>query len=928
MQPEGQGSEYLLRQNMGVILERSRHVMLADQHYVDLVFVVQRPKALPETEGVAIDICSQQKEKMTTKPEKPTLKGSDIRRGDLPPEVDRWVEQKGPHTPESHLFGGSYCEALMPILHALEEGLEKVMMRGRQAERVLHSLLQRPSIRSAREDYRKARGAPLEFVGHFSRWLFGTAMSSEIQGYVHTLQTVQASVHTIYEHVRQGQHITLSFMNQTAHSLQELAGQVVLQGEHVEKLEMAARAQAARVNEDEESGQKSKWWSQYFIAFLTSRQLKLSILIHYHESLQTFIQGLESLRLGTLSTSLVSPKEMRLALDQVAKSIAKKELSLVVIDLSFYYQNMLRTFLHSGSKLYIHLSVPVAKRPSFMNLFHIRTFGIPINSRHMGYTQVKNVPKAILVDNQLQVFTEIKDDELDRCSMDHILLCPFPLPVISFKHPSCALALFLDNATLARKLCQFDIKPFLPAPTFFEAVSPTEFVISHSTSNFSMNCGGKHIEMAPCDVCILKLKCECTVQVGVQIVRGSSVKCLEENITHIVHGVNAPAIEVFNIRFPSKPPSFNTRRTIHIIIPNITQRLIIAKEKFGENYTAPLNEFVKELNALKLEPLAWDKMTTWYTSLSATTEMVLGMLNSAAILFSCICCIVLLYKHYRLAPLVYMLHKVRGQESALEDDGWNVFPAEPSLAPITSQIWHSDMTTVISDMSYLDQVATMIVGLFVVFVLFRCMRWSARLICGQVNMICVCCIPRFLKRCIRAPKNKGIRCPNSIILLKVGNSREHEVIELGSIFDSPRFMTMVRKPEVSILQVRRSCLRTRVELNVDGPIEYNIGRDSHEFWVERELDVPIWQGRKLHKFSQQLSTRHELYLRNGDQILPLISTNTTSTPSRTGTGGSTPSMPVYQANKGRESSKKCTVTLNKQEVPQTDSIGETVQVNL
>lgn len=104
--------------------------------------------------------------------------------------------------------------------------------------------------------------------------------------------------------------------------------------------------------------------------------------------------------------------------------------------------------------------------------------------------------------------------------------------------------------------------------------------------------------MAPCDICVDNTKCGCTLKIEHHQIQGSGGNCQNESVSFTVHGVNLVALDAFNISLPDSAPSFNSSARLEIVIPNMAERMEKAWKKLGDNFTAPIQDFVQQLEEI------------------------------------------------------------------------------------------------------------------------------------------------------------------------------------------------------------------------------------------------------------------------------------------------------------------------------------------
>ena len=90
-------------------------------------------------------------------------------------------------------------------------------------------------------------------------------------------------------------------------------------------------------------------------------------------------------------------------------------------------------------------------------MFKILSFPVTLNKFSNYATHLVDLPDILAVTSDLTFYTTLTSRELTDCSKRKIITCRFNKILRPFTQNSCELALFKNDKTLIRSLCDFRV---------------------------------------------------------------------------------------------------------------------------------------------------------------------------------------------------------------------------------------------------------------------------------------------------------------------------------------------------------------------------------------------------------------------------------------------------------------------------------------
>ena len=168
-------------------------------------------------------------------------------------------------------------------------------------------------------------------------------------------------------------------------------------------------------------------------------------------TLITYLEGLISIARGTLSPYIVPPHDLENSLRKAWEVLQEQHPSYSIIhtDIAYYYDHHLSSFWYSQDRIIVHLQVPFSKEAnSLYNIYQIHTVPIPLSPSdpsELGYTKISGIPEYIAVDQSMNSVIELTHKQIDLCTGESLLTCPFDHVMTRRPSYTCASAIFVPT---------------------------------------------------------------------------------------------------------------------------------------------------------------------------------------------------------------------------------------------------------------------------------------------------------------------------------------------------------------------------------------------------------------------------------------------------------------------------------------------------
>ena len=145
-----------------------------------------------------------------------------------------------------------------------------------------------------------------------------------------------------------------------------------------------------------------------------------------------------------------------------------------------------------------------------LDVFHIRSFPIPINSTAKHATYIQNLPSYMAISHSRAYYINFDHAFWRTCYQIHPIFCPTQHALTPISTSSCISALFLQQKSLILQHCNFKISPHIVTP-HIEKFDDRQFLM-RSVPSFQLHCLTSVRTVTGCLFCLIQIPCLCSIQ--------------------------------------------------------------------------------------------------------------------------------------------------------------------------------------------------------------------------------------------------------------------------------------------------------------------------------------------------------------------------------------------------------------------------------
>ena len=283
---------------------------------------------------------------------------------------------------------------------------------------------------------RKAKSL-FNFVGTISKKLFNIVTLDDIHDLARHISTIESGSSQTFDEQSGFINNILKYANYTSDRINIIEEQITNNAEQVKSIESQLRQWSEALSQSDnvirnELDQLTRNTTFKFNINLLN-QLSLYSLQQINSHLEFFLHGLNTLASGIIPTELVSPSDVRSALNKVKTNLYLNNRSFKVAhdDVSFYMQNHVSSYTYTQNNIYIHMQVPISDNDIMYEIYQTNVFPISLYSNdphNTGYTIITNAAELFTVDRSKSTYIELSRTQLYACHHDKLILCPNAFP--------------------------------------------------------------------------------------------------------------------------------------------------------------------------------------------------------------------------------------------------------------------------------------------------------------------------------------------------------------------------------------------------------------------------------------------------------------------------------------------------------------------
>ena len=176
-----------------------------------------------------------------------------------------------------------------------------------------------------------------------------------------------------------------------------------------------------------------------------------------------FITALRKLREHRLSPELISERELKVTLEEIASQLRRNMplYKIVHTNIAWYYQYSRPTYIRHGNKLMISLFIPLSSNCKRYYLYKVESFPVPAPDQPEFYTYLVNDVEVFGINKAKTHFLELKLADVEKYQQYSTIHCQRTTKVYHSQYPTCTMALYTHDSVQIKKVCKFQLESTL-----------------------------------------------------------------------------------------------------------------------------------------------------------------------------------------------------------------------------------------------------------------------------------------------------------------------------------------------------------------------------------------------------------------------------------------------------------------------------------
>ena len=437
---------------------------------------------------------------------------------------------------------------------------------------------------------RKTR-APFGIIGSAYKWLFGTALSSDVEELREALLQAQDNAQIAAQDAQRVRDGVATFTK--------------LQNERMDRFHTAITEQQMTIDKIVTAVSSVREEVSLELQATTIVVRELQRFVTAHDEVQELAQGIDQLIYGQLSPKLINTTQLRNLLTQINGQLTKEGKRLcyttpreVLMSSSFDVARM-------QSTLIIRLAMPYSRhRP--LHAYQSSILPMPVPGRQNFITTLRSFPKYFIGDASTVTWGETPFiPQGDIISTDDVTwLRP--------SAPSCAYYVLTDDPVKAQNTCDIAVSQ-QTIPTSLLRIATGVYVASNFT-NMTITCNDQPSPstLLECSPCLIHLDCNCTLSEKGKVWQEETQGCHWEGqaSSSVLHAYNLALInefyqtgnETLSTQYLLQPHQVQSAADLELPIfgGNISQ--ILAADKTDSYLLAKVSESLKSNSIIYHNP--------------------------------------------------------------------------------------------------------------------------------------------------------------------------------------------------------------------------------------------------------------------------------------------------------------------------------------
>ncbi|CAG2233954.1 unnamed protein product [Mytilus edulis] len=248
------------------------------------------------------------------------------------------------------------------------------------------------------------------------------------------------------------------------------------------------------------------------------------------ENLNQLQSSIQSLAEGRISPFLLPKHILAHSMHKIHRIMSESYpgFHLTHFDPSYYYTHSNFVYARNHSRMYITVKFPISAHAKPLKLFKVYSLPVPVNSTSSHATKLMSLPKYFAITNNNDFYAALSTDDLANCKHGMTVFCYTNLQLTPINRPSCIVALFSNNITMVKQLCNFR---FLLDHIVHKVIelTPTSVLVYKSNNDLTLKCPDNSHVIPPCPLCIVHVPCRCSISSHKLYFAPKLINCYDEN---------------------------------------------------------------------------------------------------------------------------------------------------------------------------------------------------------------------------------------------------------------------------------------------------------------------------------------------------------------------------------------------------------------
>lgn len=564
-----------------------------------------------------------------------------------------------------------FCETYKTVFKFATSQINQYKARIAQHQRTIISLTS-----SSAQTRRNKRGL-FDFIGEIGKSLFGLSTIHDARVLAKHVEEIEEVLNNINGNAMFKVKYVNSFMVDANKRFENIAHAISQNNAAIQNvtssLNFFLRSSYQQFHTQEALRDYVNDYVLFMSAVLQQLQVQIPILLEVEKEAQSFINDLQLLHTGVLSTNLVPTTILSQLINNISDALmhTHPDLQVAYSDISKYYKMSKIHAIAKNNILYLHLQIPLKSFDSLFKLYHTQTYPIPVRQHHVNVTRqnamtvIEDVSRYIAISENNDFYIELSDSDLMSCTGNEFLECSKPKSLVRSTYPSCTSALFFNNTDQVLDLCNILYSDDISIEPVMVYLDKGEILIISDPMDLTLSCFAKPPRIiSHSGFSKIKIPCGCTITSKYLLIPTSHNNCQYSDsiISHVLPtnilylNVIMPQIGSIPIETNHTSPIVFNVSQIHLTTANLSD-FALKDQRFAADLkktVAIMNQdkipFIKPSD--KLFDLASDLSLSSLTptaSLPFLITLVNLSLNFILFLFS----LYLIYKYKLISAIVF-----------------------------------------------------------------------------------------------------------------------------------------------------------------------------------------------------------------------------------------------------------------------------------